>query len=173
MAGLTLITGGARSGKSRHAQQLAESRPGELLYVATAGVGDNEMAARVELHRQARGSRWQTLEEPVDLLGSLPASASGKGAVLLDCVTLWLTNMLFAYGEDRRRIMASVDQFIDVLPALDAPLFAVTNEVGLGIVPENRLARLFRDLAGETNQRLAATADQVWIVVSGIPLRVK
>ena len=93
--------------------------------------------------------------------------------MLLDCVTLWLTNMMFAYNEDRSRIMASVDELIDMLPALDAPLFAVTNEVGLGIVPENRLARLFRDLAGETNQRLAATADQVWIVVSGIPLRVK
>ncbi len=173
MVQLTLITGGARSGKSRHAQQLAEARSGELLYVATAGIGDAEMAARVELHRQARGARWQTLEEPLDLAGTLPAAASGKGAILLDCVTLWLTNLLFARGEDRQQVLTAVDELIALLPELEAPLFAVTNEVGLGIVPENRVARLFRDLAGEANQRLAAAADEVWMVVSGIPLQIK
>lgn len=175
MAHTVYISGGARSGKSAYAQQLAEAYSGPLLYVATAGVHDAEMADRVEKHRQARGERWRTLEEPLHLADRLPAAAAETvvGGVLLDCVTLWVTNLLFHHGEERDPVLAEIERFVDALPRIEAPLFVVSNEVGLGIVPENRLARLFRDLAGEANQRLAAAADEAWLVASGLPLRLK
>jgi adenosylcobinamide kinase/adenosylcobinamide-phosphate guanylyltransferase len=173
MAPMTYITGGARSGKSRFAQMLAETCPGDLLYVATAGVHDEEMASRVERHRLARGERWTTLEEPLALSERLPSAAAGKGAVLLDCVTLWLTNLLFSCNEEEARVLAEVDRFFSVLPGLTATLFVVSNELGMGVVPANPLARKFRDLAGDVNQRLAAVADEAWLVVSGLPLRIK
>ncbi|BCR03731.1 adenosylcobinamide kinase/adenosylcobinamide phosphate guanyltransferase [Desulfuromonas versatilis] len=170
---LTFITGGTRSGKSEYAQRLAEQCPGPLLYVATAGIHDGEMAERVRLHRLARGERWQTLEEPLDLAGKLPSAAAGAGAVLIDCVTLWLTNLLLHHGEDEAQVLGEVERFIGALPLVEAPLFLVSNEIGFGIVPENRLARRFRDLAGTANQRLAAAAAEAWLVVSGIPLKLK
>jgi len=173
MARLTYITGGARSGKSGFAQSLAERCPGELLYVATAGIRDVEMAQRVESHRRVRGERWRTLEEPLDLTEKLAPAAEGMGGILLDCVTLWLTNLLFNYEESRDPVLAEVERFISRLPEIEAPLFIVSNELGQGIVPENRLARLFRDLAGEVNQRLAAAADEAWLVVSGLPVKLK
>jgi len=173
MAHVTFITGGARSGKSAYAQLLAERCQGSLLYVATAGIGDSEMADRVRRHRAARGERWQTLEEPLALADRLPATADGKGGILLDCVTLWLCNLLFHHDECESMVWPEVERFIALLPALPAPLFLVTNEIGAGIVPENRLSRQFRDLAGEVNQRLAAVADEAWLVVSGLPVRLK
>lgn len=173
MAELIFITGGARSGKSALAQRLAEERDGSLLYVATAAIGDAEMAARVARHRQARGARWSLLEEPLALTERLPAAAAGHNAILLDCVTLWLTNLLFAHQEEVPAVHAEVQRFLDISQRLDVPLFLVSNEVGGGIVPENRLARLFRDLAGEVNQELAAAADSAWYVVAGLPLRLK
>jgi adenosylcobinamide kinase/adenosylcobinamide-phosphate guanylyltransferase len=173
MARTVYISGGARSGKSAFAQRLAEACSGLLLYVATAGVHDAEMADRVEKHRLARGERWHTLEEPIDLAGSLPEAAAGQGAVLLDCVTLWITNLFFHHGEDGGKVLAEVERFASLLPAIEAPLFMVSNEVGLGIVPENRMTRVFRDIAGEANQILAAAADEAWLVASGLPLRLK
>ncbi len=173
MGQLIFITGGARSGKSRFAQRQAESRPGALLYVATAAVGDAEMAERVARHRAERGERWQTLEEPLQLAERLPQVAAGKGAVLLDCVTLWLTNLLFHHGERPEPVLAEVEKFLDAVRQLDSPLYLVSNEVGSGIVPDNRLARVFRDLAGEANQLLAAAADEAWLVTAGLPLRLK
>jgi len=173
MAKTVYISGGARSGKSAFAQRLAEACPGPLLYVATAGVDDAEMAERVEKHRRARGKRWQTLEEPLDLLRRLPDAAAGRGAVLLDCVTLWITNLFFHHGENGEQVLAEVERFASLLPAIEAPFFMVSNEVGLGIVPENRMARAFRDLAGEANQILAAAADEAWLLASGLPLRLK
>jgi adenosylcobinamide kinase/adenosylcobinamide-phosphate guanylyltransferase len=176
MARVTYITGGARSGKSAFAQSLAERCEGSLLYVATAGIGDAEMAERVRRHRAARaarGARWETLEEPLALADRLPPVATGKGGVLLDCVTLWLSNLLFHQAEGESEVWPEVERFIALLPSLAAPLFIVSNEVGSGIVPENRLAREFRDLAGEVNQRLAVAADEAWLVVSGLPLRLK
>lgn len=173
MAQSTYITGGARSGKSRYAQSLAEACPGPLLYVATAGIHDAEMAERVRLHQADRADRWSTLEEPLWLAERLPAASAGQGALLLDCVTLWLTNLLFHHGEEVAPVLAEVDRFIATLAQLQAPLFLVSNEVGAGIVPDHPLGRLFRDLAGTVNQRLAAVSDQAWLVVSGLPLRLK
>lgn len=168
---VTLVLGGAASGKSRFAQALAERHAGTLLYVATAQAGDAEMAARIDRHRLARGERWRTLEAPLDLTVVVPAAA-GHGAVLVDCVTLWLTNLLLA-GEAPEAVWPAVDAFLDVLAGLPSPIILVSNEVGQGIVPEHALARTFRDLAGQVNQRLAARADRVWLVTAGLPLQLK
>lgn len=173
MSKLVFITGGARSGKSRFAQSLAERCPGPLLYLATAGIGDAEMAERVRRHREERGERWATLEEPLDPAGSLPGVSVGKGGILFDCVTLWVSNLLFHHDEKPQPVLAAVGELIRILPRIEAPLFLVTNEVGEGIVPENRLARLFRDVAGEANQHLAAAADEAWLVVAGLPVKLK
>lgn len=173
MGKLIYISGGTRSGKSAFAQRLAEDCPGDLLYVATAEVRDGEMGQRVDRHQAARGLRWSTLEEPLALCERLLPASSGKGGVLLDCVTLWVTNLYFARGEDAAEVLAEVDRFIETLPGIPAPLFLVSNELGMGVVPENRMARHFRDLAGEVNQRLAAAADEVYVVISGLPLRLK
>lgn len=173
MAHTIYISGGARSGKSRYAQSLAEALPGPLLYVATAGIYDQEMVERVRLHQAERGGRWSTLEEPLWLAERLPAASAGQGALLLDCVTLWLTNLLFHHGEQPEPVLAEVERFIAMLPQLQAPLLLVSNELGCGIVPDNRLGRLFRDLAGTVNQRLAAVSAEAWLVVSGLPLRLK
>jgi adenosylcobinamide kinase/adenosylcobinamide-phosphate guanylyltransferase len=168
---VTLVLGGAASGKSRFAQELAERAPGRLLYVATAHAGDDEMAARIARHRRERGERWQTLEVPLDLAAAVPSMA-GHGAALVDCVTLWLTNLLLAAGS-ADKVWPAVEDFLATLDHLPAPLLLVSNEVGQGIVPEHALARSFRDLAGAVNQRLAARADAVFLVTAGLPLRLK
>ncbi|MDT8419793.1 MAG: bifunctional adenosylcobinamide kinase/adenosylcobinamide-phosphate guanylyltransferase [Desulfuromonadales bacterium] len=173
MGRLIYVTGGARSGKSRFAQQLAEQNPGDLLYIAPAQVLDAEMADRVAQHRLARGERWVLLEEPLQLAERLTRAADGKSALLLDCVTIWLSNLFFHFDEEHDVIMAAVERLISLLGSLPAPLYMVSNELGSGIVPENAMARSFRDLAGAVNQRLAAAADEAWLVVSGLPLRLK
>lgn len=173
MAELIFITGGARSGKSGFAQRRAETHAGELLYVATATAGDAEMAQRISRHQQERGPRWATLEETLDLPGRLPAAAGGKGAILVDCLTLWLSNLYFHHREEPAPVLAAVAAFAEVLPQIPAPVYLVSNELGSGVVPDNRLARRFRDLAGEANQRLAAAAGEAWLVVAGLPLQLK
>lgn len=173
MGRLIYITGGARSGKSGYAQQLAEQQPGKLLYIAPAQVLDTEMAERVDLHQQARGERWTLLEEPLQLAERLPEAVEGKSALLLDCVTIWLSNLFFHFGEEHEPVLAEVDRLISVAAELSVPLYLVSNELGSGIVPENAMARSFRDLAGTVNQRLAATADEAWLVVSGLPVKLK
>ncbi len=173
MAKLIYVTGGSRSGKSSYAQQLAETQAGKLLYVAPARVDDDEMAARIEMHQQARNERWELLEEPLWLTEQLTEAAAGHGALLLDCVTLWITNLFFHFEEKQGPVLAEVDRFIQLAWQLDEPLYLVSNELGSGIVPENRMARKFRDLAGIVNQRLAAAADEAWLVVSGLPVKLK
>ena len=173
MAGMIYVTGGTRSGKSSFTQQLAEKHAGGLLYIAPARVDDDEMLTRIELHQQVRGERWQLLEEPLWLAERLPDAASGKGALLLDCVTLWITNLFFHFDEKPGPVLAEVDRFIELVWQLDEPCYLVSNELGSGIVPENRMARKFRDLAGIVNQRLAAAADEAWLVVSGLPVKLK
>lgn len=174
-AELTLVLGGARSGKSRHAEglvtALAAARPGGAapVYLATAQALDTEMAARIAAHRAAReGAGWRTREVPLALAAEL-AALDPAAPVLIDCLTLWLSNHLLA-GSD---LEAETGTLAAALAACPAPVVAVSNEVGLGIVPDNALARRFRDAAGAMNQRLAAQARQVVLVTAGLPLVLK
>ncbi len=173
MAKTIFITGGARSGKSRLAEELALSRGAPLLYVATGSAGDGEMAERIVRHRARRGDDWQTIEEPLDLVGVLQGHDGFFSATLVDCVTLWLSNLLFHHAEEPAPVLAEVRRLAALLPSLGTPVILVTNEVGMGIVPDNRLARKFRDLAGEANEILAAAADEAWALFSGLPIRLK
>ncbi|MDE1897137.1 MAG: bifunctional adenosylcobinamide kinase/adenosylcobinamide-phosphate guanylyltransferase [Rhodospirillales bacterium] len=163
-----LITGGARSGKSVYAEGRALALPGVPHYIATAEAGDDEMAARIAVHRARRGQDWQVREAPLDLAQALEAT-DGAGPRLVDCLTLWLSNLMFA----EMNVQAAAARLCDVARGQVSPVIFVTNEVGMGIVPENVLARRFRDEAGRLNQEIAALADEVQLVVSGYPLRVK
>jgi adenosylcobinamide kinase/adenosylcobinamide-phosphate guanylyltransferase len=163
-----LITGGARSGKSTLAERMTLSMGRPAIYIATAQAWDDEMTERIAQHRARRGPEWQTLAEPLDLVGALQGS-DGAGPRLVDCITLWLTNVMLA----ERDWQAEVDALADAIARQRAPVIFVTNEVGSGIVPENALARSFRDAAGWTNQQLATTCDELWLCVSGHPLKVK
>jgi adenosylcobinamide kinase/adenosylcobinamide-phosphate guanylyltransferase len=168
-----LISGGARSGKSRLAEKLAGEWSPPLAYLATGQPGDVEMAERIARHRERRGDGWTTLEEPLAVVETLQNCDGLYGAILLDCVTLWLTNLLFSGNEEPGPVLAQVARLAHCCRTLQTPLIMVTNEVGLGIVPENRLARLFRDLAGEANELLAAAADEVYVTFAGLPLKLK
>lgn len=173
---LTLVLGGARSGKSRHAEALVRAAGAERVYLATAQIWDEEMAERVRLHQADRLAGWSTVEEP-RLIAPLLAQGFGGKPVLLDCLTLWLTNALLA-SEDLSLsgIPAPEDacaELVQTLTTCPGPLVVVSNEVGLGIVPDNALARRFRDVAGLLNQQVAAIADRVDLVSAGIPLTLK
>ncbi|MCV2867760.1 bifunctional adenosylcobinamide kinase/adenosylcobinamide-phosphate guanylyltransferase [Defluviimonas sp. WL0002] len=168
MSKTILITGGARSGKSGIAETIALSLAPRAVYIATAEVRDQEMASRVALHQERRGEEWSTLAEPLDLAGAL-AATDGQGPRLVDCLTLWLTNLMLG-GHDWR---AAGRALAEALPAQTDPVIFVTNEVGSGIVPDNALAREFRDAAGLLNQWIAAASDEVILAVSGLPLKVK
>jgi adenosylcobinamide kinase/adenosylcobinamide-phosphate guanylyltransferase len=164
------ISGGAKSGKTRHALERAEGWQGDLLYIATAEAGDDEMKRRIAAHQEERGPRWSTLEEPLDLAKAVE-SGEGYCAALIDCLTLWTSNLLHHHGDDPDALEERVSAFIDALKARRTNIVVVTNEVGLGIVPANALARHFRDLAGSINQRVAAVADEAVLVVSGRTLK--
>ena len=172
MAEIIFISGGARSGKSRLAEELARKRGEPLLYVATAQPGDAEMAARIASHQQRRGPAWQTVEEPYELLPVIAGHDGWFQAVLVDCITLWLTNLLLSC-ESSAIVLEKVRELATVAKTLHSPLILVANEVGMGIVPDNALARQFRDLAGEANEILAAAADEVYVMFSGLPLKLK
>jgi len=163
-----MVTGGARSGKSRFAEGLVRAFGRPLVYIATAEAWDDEMRTRIATHRTDRGADWHTEEAPIDLAGALGRVAPDR-AVLVDCATLWLTNILLA----ERDIGAETDCLLAACAACPAPVVVVTNEVGCSIVPENALARRFRDEQGRLNQRLAAQADRVALVVAGLPLWLK
>lgn len=165
---LTLVLGGARSGKSRHAEAVVTTLPPPWFYIATGEPRDNEMAARIAEHRARRGSEWQTIEAPRDLAAALGAIPPG-GAVLVDCLTLWLANVML----DGADVNVDIGGLERTLVQRKGPVVLVANEVGLGIVPENALARRFRDAAGRLNQRLALVADRVVLLVAGIPVKVK
>jgi len=183
---ITFITGGARSGKSALAEKLAAGNGGPVAYIATAGVLDAEMAERVKLHREQRPAAWLTIEEPLSLpaaLGKVPAEAR---YVIVDCLTLWLTNRLLQEWQPdvasctpaeavrlEKAILGELNDFLELLPQRPFRTAVVSNEVGCGIVPEAPLARVFRDLAGRANQLAAARADTVYLTVSGLPLVLK
>lgn len=167
-AKLTLVLGGARSGKSRQAESLMAACRPPWFYIATAEAGDAEMARRIADHRARRGGDWQTIEAPHDLAGAL-ASIPSDAPVLVDCLTLWLSNRMLSDAD----IEVEVARLEAALGGRLGPTILVSNEVGFGIVPDNALARRFGDLQGSLNQRLAARADRVVLVVAGLPLTVK
>ncbi|CAA7621279.1 bifunctional adenosylcobinamide kinase/adenosylcobinamide-phosphate guanylyltransferase [Magnetospirillum sp. SS-4] len=163
----TLVLGGARSGKSVHAEALLDGRP--ALYLATGQALDGEMAERIDRHRRRRGPTWSTLEEPLELAETLERVARPDRPVLVDCLTLWLSNLMQA-GRDVERALG---QLCEILAEPAGPVVLVSNEVGLGLVPDNRLAREFRDHQGRVNQRVAAICRKVVFVAAGLPLVLK
>jgi adenosylcobinamide kinase / adenosylcobinamide-phosphate guanylyltransferase len=166
---VTLVLGGARSGKSRFAESLALETGLAPVYIATASVHDDEMRARVADHRARRDTRWRTLEVLLDLAGAIGAEATPKRVVLVDCLTLWLTNVMLGGGE----VSEATEELAATLAWVSGPVILVSNEVGFGIVPDNALARAFRDHQGRLNQQLAALADRVTLVAAGLPLDLK
>lgn len=168
---IVLITGGARSGKSRYAEERAARSGAKLLYLATAEPGDEEMARRIAEHRKRRGGRWLTVEEPLEVARVLAERQGKVDCAVVDCVTLWVSNLLIQRGGEG--IAQATEGLIGELRRLDFNLYFVTNEVGWGIVPDNPLARQFRDLAGWVNQRLASIADEVFLMVAGAPMIVR
>ncbi|RXZ35697.1 bifunctional adenosylcobinamide kinase/adenosylcobinamide-phosphate guanylyltransferase [Sphingomonas desiccabilis] len=164
-----LVLGGARSGKSRYAQAVAEAAGGRLVFVATAQAFDAEMTDRIRRHQADRDHRWTTVDAPVDLAGAISAVDAEDTVVLIDCLTLWASNLLLGDEDGDARLA----ELAEVLGKMRAKVLLVANEVGLGIVPDNALARRFRDLAGTINQRIAAIADRVHMTVAGIPIVVK
>lgn len=171
---VTLVTGGARSGKSALAEGLVARTGRAMIYIATAQAGDAEMGARIAAHQARRGADWSLIEAPLDLCAALVAS-DGQGVRLVDCLTLWLSNISFAAGQEASAddVAAQVAGLCDTLARQRDPVVMVTNELGLGIVPQNALARRFRDDHGLMNQQVARAADEVWMAVSGLPLRLK
>lgn len=165
---VTLVLGGARSGKSAFAERLvgAGEKP---IYFATAEALDEEMVERIRRHRARRAARWTTVEEPLELVSSLSQHASPQSVVLVDCLTVWLGNLIHA----GRHIDTETTALVELLPTLAGPVVFVSNEVGMGIVPENKMARDFRDHAGRLHQAIAARADSVYLVVAGIASALK
>jgi adenosylcobinamide kinase / adenosylcobinamide-phosphate guanylyltransferase len=162
-----LVLGGARSGKSRFAESLAAGFAGEKIYLATAQPGDEEMAARIAAHRGRRGPEWSTVEAPVALVEALEKTVADF--VLIDCLTLWISNLLLAGTE----VAPCIERLAETMRAQAGTVVVVSNEVGLGIVPDNALARRFRDDAGLANQCLAQACDEVVFVAAGLPLKLK
>ncbi|AEG51328.1 Adenosylcobinamide-phosphate guanylyltransferase [Sphingobium chlorophenolicum L-1] len=165
-----LVLGGCRSGKSRYAQEWCEAvSGGRLAYIATAQAFDTEMEERIARHRGERGSRWLTIDAPMDLPTALSEAAGQADAILIDCLTLWLTNLMLAVAD----IAAARAALAQAVAACPVPVALVANEVGLGIVPDNALARRFRDEAGWLNQQMAAQCEQVVFLAAGLPLNLK
>lgn len=182
---LTLILGGARAGKSAFAERLVADYGPQVLYVATAEIKDDEMRARVQTHRARRPSTWTTLEAPTGVGAALLEARPVPDVVLVDCVTLLVTNLVLAYsGEEEivdaaaqeaadASVSAEIEALLKAQAQLDLPMVLVSNEVGLGLVPPYPLGRLYRDVLGRANQRLAAAADRVYLVVAGLPMTLK
>jgi adenosylcobinamide kinase/adenosylcobinamide-phosphate guanylyltransferase len=166
---VTLVLGGARSGKSRHGEALVESQAGPCVYLATAEARDAEMAARIRRHRERRGPRWRTVEEPLELAATLAREAGPGRSVLVDCLTLWLSNLLGAERDPE----AETRHLVAALNEISGPVVLVSNEVGLGIVPDNALARAFVDQAGRLHQAVAAAAQSVRFVSAGLATELK
>ncbi|MBA7711341.1 Bifunctional adenosylcobalamin biosynthesis protein CobU [subsurface metagenome] len=178
-----LITGGARSGKSSFAQELALKLGGPVLFVATAVAGDEEMRKRIEEHQRERPPTWELLEVTTHVGRQVSQRISGARVVILDCVTLLVNNILSQYSDKaseqggssqiEERLGDEIGDLVECINSAEAGFIIVTNEVGMGLVPANRLGRLYRDLLGRVNQKLAAVADEVYLMVAGLPVRIK
>jgi adenosylcobinamide kinase/adenosylcobinamide-phosphate guanylyltransferase len=163
----TLVLGGARSGKSQYAEDLVEGSDasGGLVYIATAQAYDNEMHERIAVHQRRRGDQWSTIDAPLDLNMALKSDACCSRAVLVDCLTLWITNLMMA----GKNVSREIDELCVTIPTLTARVVFVSNEVGQGIVPDNEMAREFRDYAGQAHQQLASVCNRVVFVTAGLP----
>jgi adenosylcobinamide kinase/adenosylcobinamide-phosphate guanylyltransferase len=166
---LTFVLGGARSGKSRYAEELVMGSTPPWIYLATAEAHDDEMSAKIAEHQRRRDVRWHSVEAPLDLSGAIAAHGTNGKTVLIDCLTLWLSNVMLS-GRD---LIAEQQRLITALGSADGPVVAVSNEVGFGIVPDNALARKFRDAQGRLNMQVAAMADRVVLIAAGLPLILK
>lgn len=171
MSKLILVTGGARSGKSRWAAKLAEEGEGPVVFVATAKAGDEEMAERIRRHREVRPPDWRTIEEGTDLT-RIFSPKGPLGTVLVDCLTLYVSNLLLD-GRSEEQILSHLRQVCEGIRKAPCRTIVVTNEVGWGVVPDHSLGRTFRDVAGLANQIVAEYANEVYVVVSGLPVRIK
>ena len=169
---MIFITGGCRSGKSRYALHYANQHFSKKLFLATCEVHDEEMAQRIENHKKMRGLEWRTVEEPVDIIDKIRKDGTDAEVILIDCLTLWLYNLLMKWDSDLR-MMEETETLIDALKKSDASSILVSNEVGMGIVPADPLSRRYRDLLGTMNQRIAEALDTVIFMVSGIPIFLK
>ncbi len=167
----SLILGGARSGKSHYAEKLAIESGKEVVYIATAKVLDEEMVQRVSRHKTDRPTEWETIEEPLALADSLQHWASPDRVILVDCLTMWLTNLLS--DSDKSLLQNELDQLLSCLPELPGTLIFVSNEVGMGIIPMGELTRVFVDEAGRLHQQLAQLVDNVVLMVAGLPHIIK
>jgi len=177
MARLILITGGARSGKSSYALSVAEKISEKRIFIATCPHLDSEMSVRIKRHtEERRGRGWQTIEEEIQLDHLFPRRVKGMDVILIDCITLWVNNILYTFGEenvDDCRIKELCSLWLEKMTEYQGTVICVTNEVGMGVVPENSLARKYRDLVGTCNQLLGRMADEVILVSCGIPLSIK
>lgn len=170
---ITLVIGGCRSGKSRYALDAANAVPGSRkIFMATSVPADPEMEKRVQVHQAQRGEDWHTVETPVHIPEAIAAHARTADVILVDCLTLWTANML-AQEMDAPAMQKCMEKTTQALSRISCPVFLVTNEVGYGIVPENSLARRFRDMAGLVNQHMAKAADRVVLTVAGIAVTIK
>ena len=170
---LIFIIGGARSGKSSFAERLAEAEDGRVLYVATAEALDDDMERRIAKHRQQRPAEWTTVEEPVEIDSVLPTALEGFDVCLLDCLTLWVSNLLLKMEDEpdvEQQILGSAERLLEVYERSEATWIVVSNEVGLGVVPPSRLGAVYRDALGRVNQLVAAKADRVYFMVAGLAL---
>jgi adenosylcobinamide kinase / adenosylcobinamide-phosphate guanylyltransferase len=183
MKKIMLLLGGARSGKSHFAQEYARQNAQKVLFVATATAGDEDMLHRIEQHKKSRPATWTTLEAPDHLAKEIQETFSDEDLVIIDCITLLINNIFSRYNENQfenipdsileDQVISEIGELISCLNEVPASFVLVSNEVGLGIVPDNRMSRLYRDLLGRANQMLAQKADEVYLMVAGIPLRAK
>lgn len=172
MGKITFIVGGAKSGKSAYALSLADRRKKEVAFIATCEPLDKEMRQRIAQHKKTRPMHWQTFEEPKDVSGLLKKIGNRFDCIVIDCLTLWCSNLVLS-GYSQNSIEEEAKNIITCLKTVKAISVIVSNELGLGIVPENKLARSFRDIAGRVNQIVADKADKVYFMISGIPMKVK
>lgn len=166
-----LILGGARSGKSHFAEQLAKNSGTDVIYIATAKVMDDEIAQRVKRHKQDRPSHWKTVEEPLMLADSLQQYSSPKHTIVVDCLTMWLMNLLSNNNE--KQLQSEQEKLLEIITKLEGHIILVSNEVGMGIIPMGELTRKYVDEAGRLHQALAQEVDQVTLMVAGLPLKIK
>jgi adenosylcobinamide kinase / adenosylcobinamide-phosphate guanylyltransferase len=180
---ITLLLGGARSGKSQYAQELARKSADKVLFVATAEAGDEDMRRRIEKHKQSRPASWRTLEAAARIGRRIEIEIQGESLVIIDCITLLVSNIfcrpdaaqfaLLPDSELEKQVISEIAELQECLQKVPASFIIVSNEVGLGLVPDNRLGRLYRDYLGRANQMLAQSAGEVYFMVAGIPLRIK